>query len=70
MGYARNPAPHVSQSAKVVSFVSEREIAAVFRAADPFGIDNACELSPSGRHAAIGSCGDVVCGHCARIFWS
>lgn len=70
MGYARQPAPHVIHSAHVVSFVGEREIAAVLRASDPFGIDNACGLSPTGRHTAIGSCGDVVCCHCARVFWS
>ena len=70
MGYARQPAPHVIHSAHVVSCVGEREIAAVFRASDPFGIDNACELSPTGQHVAIGSCGNVVCCHCARVFWS
>ena len=70
MGFARSPAPHVIKSAEIVSFIGEREIAAVFRAIDPFGVDDACELSPTGQHAAIGSCGDVVCPHCSRIFWS
>jgi hypothetical protein len=70
MGYARQPSPHVVESAKVLSFIGEREIATVFRAFDPFGIDNACEFSPTGQHVAIGSCGDVACCHCAKIFWS
>lgn len=68
MGLARRPTPHAVQSAKFVSFIGEREIDAVLRAADPFGIDDACELNPGGRHHAIGSCGDVVCCYCSRIF--
>lgn len=70
MGYARSPAPHVIDAAKVISFVGESEIAAVFNAFDPFGLDPACEFGPNGRHTAIGSCGDVVCCHCSRIFWN
>ena len=58
MSHARQPAPHVMLFARIVSFVGEREIAAAFRAVDPFGIDDACELSPTGQHSAIGSCGD------------
>jgi hypothetical protein len=70
MGFARSPAPHVIKSAEIVSFVGEREIDAVLSAADPFGIDDHCEASPNGQHYGIGSCGDVVCCYCARIFWS
>jgi hypothetical protein len=68
MGYARQPAPRAIRSADVV-FVITSEIAAVIRASDPFEIENVCELSPTGQHAAIGSCGDVVCCHCAKVFW-
>jgi hypothetical protein len=67
MGFARSPAPHVVKSATVVYFETEREIASVFRAIDPFGIDNLCTLSPTGQHVPIGSCCDVVCCHCSRI---
>lgn len=72
MSYARSPRAHVIDHAKgapVIHFVGEREVDAVLRAADPFGIADACELSPTGNHYAIGSCGDVVCCYCARIFW-
>lgn len=34
---------------------------------DPFGIDHDC-ISPAG-HQFIGSCGDVVCVHCAKVVW-
>jgi hypothetical protein len=70
MGFARQPSRRTIQAAKVVSFIGEREIDAVLRAADPFGIDDACEASPTRKHYGIGSCGDVVCCYCARIFWS
>lgn len=79
MGFARSSAPHVIKS----EFVSRNQILrdeaeawnAFFaggevREADPFGVDDPCEFSPTGQHAAIGSCGDVVCCHCSRVFWS
>lgn len=71
MQIARKPARHAEHSAKIVSFVSEREIAAVMCTNDdPFGTQDRCSFSPDGRHHAIGSCGDVACCYCARIFWS
>jgi hypothetical protein len=71
MQIARPPARHAERPADIISFVGEREIAAVISAIeDPFGTDARCTLSPDGRHHAIGSCGDVVCCHCARIFWA
>jgi hypothetical protein len=70
MGFARSPAPHVVKSAEIISFAREREIASAFHAVDPFGIDDHCEFGPRSEHFAIGSCGDVVCCYCARIFWS
>ncbi|KGT75834.1 hypothetical protein MA20_32110 [Bradyrhizobium japonicum] len=70
MQIARKPARH-AETAKTVRFVSEREIAAVMAALeDPFGTAERCEFSADGQHRAIGSCGDVVCCHCARIFWN
>ena len=36
--------------------------------ADPFGIDDLCPQNASG-HYAVGSCGDVVCIHCSKVFW-
>jgi hypothetical protein len=70
MHVATRPARHAEQPPRTVRFVSEREIAAVMSAvADPFGTSQRCDFSPDGRHHAIGSCGDVVCCHCSRIFW-
>jgi hypothetical protein len=70
MGYNRQPSRHVIESARIVCFIGEQEITDAFRAADPFGVADRCELGPRGEHYAIGSCGDVVCAYCARIFWS
>lgn len=71
MHVARKPARHAGETARIVRFVSERETAAVMRAAeDPFGAGERCAFSPDGQHHAIGSCGDVVCCHCSRIFWN
>jgi len=39
----------------------------VARTGDPFGIDEPC-THPEG-HCAIACCGDVVCCHCAKVFW-
>lgn len=71
MQIARTPARHAERPANIISFVGEREIGSVIATiADPFGTSARCTLSPDGRHHAIGSCGDVVCCHCARIFWA
>jgi hypothetical protein len=69
MGLARQQRQSF-QTAEIISFIGEREIASVLRAIDPFGLDDLCTLSPTGQHQAIGSCGDVVCCHCSRVFWS
>lgn len=70
-GFIRQGLPNVpaSGSAMICTFISETEIATVFATADPFGLDDLCTLSPTGRHQAVGSCGDVVCCHCSKIFW-
>lgn len=68
MHVQRKPARHAEP--KVVKFVSERDIAAMIAAVeDPFGAGERCAFSVDGRHHAIGSCGDVVCCNCAKIFW-
>ena len=41
----------------------------LFTCGDPFGIDDPCPQNSSG-HYAIASCGDVVCVHCAKVFWA
>lgn len=71
MQIARIPARHAEHPGTIADFVSPRRIAAAIAAVEePFGTGERCALSPDGRHLAIGSCGDVVCCHCARIFWS
>lgn len=36
--------------------------------ADPFNIDNACPFNATG-HDPIATCRDIVCCHCAKVFW-
>lgn len=43
------------------------EAAFIARTVDPFNVDNDC-INPAG-HEPMASCGEVVCAHCARIFW-
>ena len=43
--------------------------ARVMRERDPFNVDDPCPVNPTG-HQTIVSCGEIVCWHCARIFWS
>lgn len=75
MSFLRLPHPHVIAHSRgasplaVCTFVSEREIAEVMaRVSDPFGIDDRCLLGPNGEHVGIGSCGDVACRYCGKIF--
>jgi hypothetical protein len=72
MGFHRKGQPtarnRVPAAVAVAHFVGEQELASVFAAQDPFGIDHDC-LNPAG-HDAIASCGAVVCPHCAKVFWS
>jgi len=65
-GYLRQGEPN---SPKIIHFVGEREIATVMRSLDPFGVDDPCAFSPTARHYGIGSCGDVACCYCGRVFW-
>lgn len=45
----------------------ELEAAFEARCIDPFGVDNSC-ISPGG-HAPIAVGGEIVCHHCAKVFW-
>lgn len=71
MGFARTPQRHVIDRARGAPFealITAEDLAIVIREADPFLIpDNIC-LNPAG-HLPIAACGEVVCAHCARIFW-
>jgi hypothetical protein len=71
MGFHRHRQPEalnrVQATAAVMNFITEHEIASVFAAQDPFVLDHDC-VNPSG-HDPIASCGEVVCRHCARVFW-
>lgn len=72
MSYDRTPQPQIiatSRATTVVRFTGEREIAGVLHANDPFGIDDRCAFNPTGQHYGTGSCGDVVCCYCSRVFW-
>jgi hypothetical protein len=31
--------------------------------------DGTCPKNPTGKHLGIGSCGEVVCVYCDRVFW-
>lgn len=64
-GYLRQGLPNTPQ---LYQFVTERESASVMRAVDPFQVDDLCPFNATG-HAFAGSCGDVVCVHCARVAW-
>lgn len=68
MGFHRQPQPasldRAAVTAAITRFVAE-EVCFAARTADPFLIGHDC-LNPTG-HAFIGSCGDVVCVHCARV---
>lgn len=55
-------------SAAIHHFVAQEIIATANAARDPFGIDHDC-LNPAG-HRFIGSCGDVVYVHCAKVVCS
>ncbi len=70
MGFHRQGQPAALDRAAIRDAVSRflaDELAFEIAAADPFRIDNDC-VNPAG-HEPIASCGEVVCCHCARIFW-
>lgn len=70
MGFNRQPMPaaldRTALTAIVTPFVAQ-ELAFVVRTVDPFGVEHNC-LNPAG-HDPIASCGEIVCCHCAKVFW-
>lgn len=69
-GFTRTKQPQPLTRAQAIAILQPRateEIAAILAGQDVFGIDHDC-LNPAG-HDAIASCGDVVCPHCAKVFW-
>lgn len=71
MGFHRTRQPQAFTRAEAVAaitdFLRPEEIAAVARVQDPFLLDNDC-FNPAG-HDPIASCGEIVCSHCAKVFW-
>lgn len=65
------PSPRLERIKQTVTEIMclEDVTARVNAIRDPFGVDDPCPVSPNG-HRAISSCGEVVCWHCAKIFWS
>jgi hypothetical protein len=72
MGFQRKIQPAALDRSGVAAtirpFIAE-EIAFATRNVDPFLVDDPCPFNPAG-HRFTGSCGDVVCLHCARIVWA
>lgn len=70
MSFNRRPTHAVrahAQGAGVVHLVTRADIARIEREQDPFGIALSC-TNPAG-HQPTASCGEIVCVHCARVFW-
>jgi hypothetical protein len=70
MGFHRQGMPDSLDRAAVKAVVTRvvaEEAAFAARTADPFLIAHDC-LNPAG-HSFTGSCGDVVCIHCAKVVW-
>lgn len=66
-GYSRTGAA-VRKIEVVVDLIPQSEIVRVKREhSDPFGLAFHC-LNPAG-HQPTASCGEIVCVHCARVFW-
>lgn len=72
MGYARTlqpaPPPIVIAIDEAVDAHLERLIDLHFLPRDPFNVADRCPFNATG-HQTIVSCGDVVCCHCAKVFW-
>ena len=73
-GFHRQGQPNVRMSdvtvkAPLIAFIAEEEIAATFRRLDPFLIDGACPMNGGAFHQPIRSCDEIVCAHCATVFW-
>lgn len=70
MGYLRQGMPQALDRAGIRAIVIPivaQELAFTSRTIDPFGIAHDC-LNPAG-HDPIAACGEIVCCHCAKVFW-
>lgn len=67
IGYARQGRPNVKRGGEVARIVTPAELATIMREQDPFGLELHC--TNAGGHQPIASCGEIVCCHCARVFW-
>lgn len=68
--YARQPSHHVigaARGAPVIHLATEADARRIAREQDLFGIELHC--TDIGGHRPIASCGEIVCAHCARVFW-
>jgi hypothetical protein len=71
-GFTRQGLPNTRPApvkAPLIAFIAEEEIAIVAASLDPFLIDGPCPHNGGASHQPVGSCGEVVCRHCAAIFW-
>lgn len=66
-GFNRTGQPQALDRAAVTAILAEA-VDVANGARDPFLIDHDC-LNPAG-HRFIGSCGGVVCVHCAKVAWA
>ena len=69
-GFTRNRQPQALTRAQAIAILKPRaaeEIAAVLAQQDVFQLEHDC-INPAG-HDAIASCSDIVCPHCAKVFW-
>ncbi|EJN07918.1 hypothetical protein PMI42_07448 [Bradyrhizobium sp. YR681] len=71
MGFHRQRQPAALSRVQAIdvikTFVGEQEIARILAEQDVFLIESDC-VNPAG-HGAVSSCGEVVCPHCAKVFW-
>lgn len=69
--FARRPRPEVIRHAEgrpsVIHLATDEDARRIAAEQDPFGIELHC-TNPAG-HQPIASCGEIVCCHCARVFW-
>jgi hypothetical protein len=73
MGFERqlqpDPPPTVISLNDAIERELERQLAIHFPLPDPFLVCDPCPHNGGGAHEAFPSCGDLVCRHCARVFW-
>jgi len=71
MGFHRERQPpalaRAGITAAVLELLTAQDVAEAIGPADPFRLVHDC-INPAG-HDAIAACGEVVCCHCAKVFW-